>query len=169
MISRSYGIGESLNLDLDDFTNHLYKLLPRLAATPAFSEEESTSLSSETLKVLLFRVLHAILLPKYSKPPSHQLYAFSKRLLSLSLHTPSAITLRILELVKILLGKEPKLEGLFNMDERAGNGLWREDVDDLMACNPFAAVGWEILVLEESHVDERVRESARALRTFRVT
>jgi nucleolar complex protein 3 len=160
-----YSTGEALNLDLHDFTVHLYKIIPYLAIYSALEKDYSTKASPNTVVDLLFRALNTILMPKFTKAPSYLLAAFSKRLVNLSMHTNPDTTLRILEFIKNLLSSDTKLEALLSTEERIANGIYRDDVNDPQLCNPFAAVWWEVLVLEELHYDERVRQSAHVLRT----
>jgi nucleolar complex protein 3 len=160
-----HSTGEALNLDLNDFTVHLYKIIPHLAISSALEKDYNTKASPITVVDLLFRALNTILMPKFTKAPSYLLAAFSKRLVNLSMHTNPDTTIRILDFVKDLLGSDAKLEALLSTEERMTNGIYRDDVDDPQLCNPFAAVWWEVLVLEELHYDERVRQSAHALRT----
>ncbi|CAG7846656.1 SubName: Full=Related to NOC3 protein, required for maturation and intranuclear transport of pre-ribosomes {ECO:0000313/EMBL:CCA77808.1} [Serendipita indica DSM 11827] len=168
------GQGEALNLDLSQFTTHLYRLIPRLAFP--LSQEESQMFEkgskmdpSSSIADLLFRVLGIILTPRYGKAPSYLLAAFSKRLLTLATQTGPAMTIRLLNFVKSLLGADSKLDALLSTEERVSDGVYRDTVDDPQLCNPFAAVWWEILILEEKHYDEQVRKAAYQLRTWRPT
>ena len=160
-----------MNLDLSEFTAHLYKLLPRLAFT--LSQEESQTLDKgsthnpSSVADLLFRVLGIILTPKFGNTPSYLLAAFSKRLLSLATQTGPATTVRLLDFVRGLLGADGKLDALLSTEERVADGVYKDMVDDPQLCNPFAATWWEILVLEEKHYDEQVRKSAHQLRTWK--
>lgn len=121
----------------------------------------------DTTVELLFRALALILLPKWGKAPSYLMAAFSKRLLSLSLQTGPNATLRLLDFVRDLIGRDTKLDALLSTEDRIANGVYREEVDDPQLCNPFAAAWWELLVLEERHFDEGVRKSAGALRHWK--
>ncbi|KAG9037032.1 hypothetical protein FS842_003385 [Serendipita sp. 407] len=167
------GQGEALDLDLSHFTSYLYRLLPLMAVELSLDVDnqlkevfpDNSGLSN--LDDLLFRALASILMPKYGKPSSNVLAAFSKRLLSLAVHTPPKTTVRILGFVQNLLGQDSKLDALLSTEERVYNGVYRDDVDDPQLCNPFAAVWWEVLALEESHYDDQVRNAAHQLRTWR--
>jgi nucleolar complex protein 3 len=163
--SAEHSTGEALNLDLNDFTVHLYKIIPHLAVSSALEKDHGSKASPNTVVDLFFRALNTMLMPKFTKAPSYLLAAFSKRLVNLSMHTNPDTTIRILDFVKNLLSSDTKLEALLSTEERMANGIYRDDVDDPQLCNPFAAVWWEVLVLEELHYDERVRESAHALRS----
>lgn len=158
--------GEALNLDLNDFTVHLYKIVPQLAFSSALEEDHTIRTPPSSIVDLLFRALNTILMPRFAKAPSYLLAAFSKRLLTLSTHTTPGITIRILDFVKSLLGSDSKLEALLSTEERMTNGVYRDDVDDPQLSNPFAAVWWEPLILEDRHYDQGVRKSAHALRTW---
>ena len=165
--------GEALNLDLGHFSTHLYKIIPRLAtclvldgATETARQTRDSSMRS-TIDTF-FRALAIILTPKYGKAPSYLLAAFSKRLLTLStqLSDPETIV-RILDFIKSLLGRDQKLDALLSTEERMSDGIYRDTVDDPQLCNPFAAVWWEMMVLEERHYDAKVRKSAFQLRTWK--
>jgi nucleolar complex protein 3 len=162
-----------LNLDLSQFTTHLYKLLPHLAACLVSEEHLDTGQGKAADRAppltatLLFRVLNIILLPNYGKVPSYLVAAFSKRLLGLSLQCGPDVTIKILKFIKDLLGRDQKLESMLSTEERIANGLYKDEVDDPQLCNPFAATWWELLVLEKRHYDQSVRDMARELRIWR--
>jgi len=115
-----------------------------------------------------FRALAIILTPKHGKAPSYLLAAFSKRLLTLStqLSDPNTAA-HVLDFIKSLLGRDQKLDALLSTEERISDGIYRDMVDDPQLCNPFAAVWWEMMVLEERHYDAKVRKSAFELRTWK--
>lgn len=129
--------------------------------------QNDQTIDNESTIEILFMALNLILIPKWGKAPSYLMAAFSTRLLSLSLQTGPEATLRILEFVQTLLGRDPKLDSLLSTEDRVANGVYRADVDDPQLCNPFAAAWWEVLALEERHYDLRVRKSATALRHWK--
>ena len=166
-----------MNLELDDFTNHLYKIIPRLSLSLTFEDGVSTArpnnawglpLGQRSTSQLLFRALTLILTPRHGRAPSYLLAAFCKRLLGLSLHAPSDTSVRAIDFVQSLLTVNEKLDAMLNTEEVHGgiDGIYREDVDDPRLCNPFGCVWWELASLEERHWDSKVRCAAARLRTL---
>ncbi|KIM29127.1 hypothetical protein M408DRAFT_16105 [Serendipita vermifera MAFF 305830] len=167
------GQGEALNLDLSHFSTHLFRVIPRMAmclaldSTTNVNRQDHSSPKKSTADVF-FRALAIILTPKFGKAPSYLLAAFSKRLLNLSIHlTDPEMVVRTLDFVKGLLGHDSKLDALLSTEERISNGIYGDTVDDPQLCNPFAAVWWEVMILEERHYDAKVRKSAFELRTWK--
>lgn len=164
-------------MDLTHFSNYLYKLLPALALSPAMEEAPkppgtqalAPHLKPRSTSDLLFRALTLVLTPKHGRPPSYLTAAFAKRLLTLALHAPSATSVKALAFVTTLLGLEDKLDAMLSTEEKAGDGIYRPDVEDPQLCNPFACVWWEIAVLEDRHWDKDVRKAASALRRWKPT
>jgi len=166
-------VGEALNLDLNYFCTHLYKLIPQLATCSVLDGAIEAARQSHDAHVTstvddFFRALAVILTPKFGKAPSYILAAFSKRLLTLCMQlSDPEIIVRVLDFIKSLLGRDQKLDALLSTEERIFDGIYRDAVDDPQLCNPFAAVWWEIIVLEERHYDAKVRKSASDLRTWK--
>ena len=169
--------GEALNLELDDFANHLYKIIPRLSLSLTLEDAPSTVTPSNargllfeqhSISQLLFRALTLTLTPKHGRVPSYLLAAFGKRLLGLSLHIPSNASVRAINFVQSLLAIDEKLDAMLSTEEVHGgiDGIYREDVDDPRLCNPFGCVWWELASLEERHWDPEVRRAAARLRTL---
>jgi len=167
-----------LNLELNDFTNHLYKIIPRLSLSLTLEDAPSTvtpknsrllPFGQHSTSQLLFRALTLILTPKHGTAPSYLLAAFGKRLLGLSLHVPSNTSIRAIDFVQGLLAVDEKLDAMLSTEEVHGgiDGIYREDVDDPRLCNPFSCVWWEVAGLEERHWDPEVRRVAARLRTLR--
>ncbi|EJT99050.1 NOC3p-domain-containing protein [Dacryopinax primogenitus] len=185
------GQGEALNIDLAEFINQLYALLPVLGfviplevdtvplSTKATADNHNTKSapppsSVPSVTALLFRALHLLFLPSWhtsgtssSHPPSRVL-AFAKRLLALTLLLPPAPAIRTLEFLRQLRARESKLDGLFEEAEEGGDGVWRGEVDDPALANGAAARGWEVAWLAEKG-EEKVREKARELVVWRRT
>jgi nucleolar complex protein 3 len=164
-----------LNLELDDFTNHLYKIIPRLSLSLTLEDVPSTvtpnsgrllPFGQHSTSQLLFRALTLILSPKHGRVPSYLLAAFGKRLLGLSLHVPSDSSIRAINFVQSLLVADDKLDAMLSTEEVHGE-IYREDVDDPRLCNPFGCVWWELASLEERHWDPEVRGAAARLRNLR--
>ncbi|TCD69731.1 hypothetical protein EIP91_006498 [Steccherinum ochraceum] len=175
------GQGEALEIDLTDFINRLYALIPVLSQTPALEDAPPRAFKADatlpvssvhkttTTATLLFRALDLAFSPRTpgvaGAPPPWRSAAFAKRLLTASLHWPSVTVLRALAFVKGLVERDSKLEALLSTDDRTGNGAYRADLDDPQLCNPFATSFWEVHLLSRTHLDADVREAARALLT----
>lgn len=180
---------QSLNLDLTFFTTHLYKTLhtlslypdlelssnqskrPQLRLPDPHSETSShpsppslsdhTKVNLQTTPALLLTALHYILTPR-STPPL-RVAAFTKQLLTTSLNLPEKSSAAVLAMVeKVLKTHGRKLSGLWNTEERKGDGVfdpWRGDVE---GSNPFAATVWEGELLR-LHFSPRVRDGVGGL------
>ncbi|KAI0736984.1 nucleolar complex-associated protein 3 [Fomitopsis betulina] len=164
------GQGEALDIDLGEFVNRLYAILPPLALTHdveavpdvAFKSDVRVSKPSTTAD-MLFRALHLVFTPRVSSSatPPWRAAAFAKRLLTAALQWPPATAARAIELVGVLVERDPKLEALLSTEDRGGNGLYRPDLDDPQLSNPFGTTFWELHVLARRHWDARVRDQAR--------
>ncbi|CUS15274.1 unnamed protein product [Tuber aestivum] len=92
-----------------------------------------------------------------------RLAAFTKRLLTASLQTPEKSTLAMLGLLnKLAIKHGRKLSALFSTEEVVGDGVWDGYVDEPEMSNPFAATGWEAVLLRR-HYSPSVAEAAAAL------
>ncbi|KAK0545722.1 hypothetical protein OC846_003008 [Tilletia horrida] len=137
--------GQSLNLDLSDFIAHLYSVMISLALEPTVEDapvvlltegdrsdakeavraqrrdaRAAKSMAASSLADLLFRTLElALLKPKTSTLPPERLGSFVKRLLSCALHWPANTAVRALGIVKTLVGRDGRLEALFETEDRA--------------------------------------------------
>ncbi|KAL5511832.1 hypothetical protein ACEPAH_5050 [Sanghuangporus vaninii] len=168
------GQGESLNIDLTDFINHIYALIIPLSTTPGIEEPVAGTkfprgpdleIRGNTPANMLFRALHLVFFPRSSsaKTPAWRSAAFAKRLLTASLHFPGSTASRTIMFVQSLFAKEPKLEALLSVEDRVTNGVYRPDIDDPQLCNPFATNLWELQALSERHGDQEVRRLASEL------
>ncbi|KAI0721691.1 nucleolar complex-associated protein 3 [Cerioporus squamosus] len=166
------GQGEALDIDLGDFINRLYAILPQLAlmpdietAPPARAQTSVRSPPPPTPADVLFRALQLAFTPRSSAaaPPSWRSAAFAKRLLSAALQWPPATATRAIELVVVLVERDPKLEALLSTEDRAGNGVYRPDIDDPQVCNAFGSSFWELRLLAADHWAEQVRVAAEQL------
>ncbi|KAI0128893.1 nucleolar complex-associated protein [Xylariales sp. AK1849] len=173
-----------LHLDLSFFTTHLYQtLLPlslhpdlELSAkslhlpdphAPASSQPvKSTSLNKvnlQTTTVLLIRCLTSVLLPPFQvrQVPPLRLAAYTKQLLSTSLHTPEKSTQAILALLADVGGTHGrKISALWNTEERKGDGTFNPLSESIEGANPFASTIWEGEILRR-HYCPKVREGVK--------
>jgi len=166
------GQGEALDIDLTDFINGLYAILPSLSLalesetppTLTFKADVSVSKPQSTAD-MLFRALHLVFTPRASSSaaPPWRTAAFAKRLLNAALQWSPATATRAIEFVGVLIEREPKLEALLSTEERSGNGVYRPDLDDPQLSNPFGSTFWELHVLARRHWDLRVRDQARKI------
>ncbi|KAK0565436.1 hypothetical protein OC844_001241 [Tilletia horrida] len=137
--------GESLKLDLSDFIAHLFSLMLSLAMEPGIEDAPAVlltegdrgdareavravrrdaraakSMAASSLADLLFRTLElALLKPRTATLPPERLGSFVKRLLSCALHWPPATAVRALGIVRTLVGRDGRLEALFETEDRA--------------------------------------------------
>ncbi|GAA5929897.1 hypothetical protein JCM1841_001253 [Sporobolomyces salmonicolor] len=169
------GQGESLNIDLGEFVSALYALILPLALSPTFEEapylarNAMTTSHRQTVKLaqteadLLFRALSAVFLLPRTLPSALRTMAFSKRLLTSSLHWPPASQLRTLSFLRSLLIREPRLEAMLETGDRRVDGRWKGHVDEPERAEPESASWWEVQVFKASHPDEKVRAEAKKL------
>jgi len=161
------GQGEALNIDLDEFITSLYAMLLQLSFSTEIDAHivPNSSSSSQSIIDIVFRALNLIFSPRTSgmTAPPWRSAAFSKRLLTVSLHWPPAGILRALEFVRGLVAKDPKLEAMLATEDRIFNGVYHADVDDPQLSHPFQSSFWELHVLHRRHWDPRVREEAGKL------
>ncbi|KAF8744222.1 Nucleolar complex-associated protein 3, partial [Rhizoctonia solani] len=165
------GQGEALNIDLGDFVQYLYSLIPPLSLSPDI-ESSSQSSTGKLIHLansadLLFRALDKVFAPRTASTahPPWRVAAFAKRLLTASTHFPPATSVRALEFVHALIVKYPQLDALLGSDDRAANGVYRPDVDDPQLANAFASSAWEVQLLS-AHWEERTRTAALKIANF---
>ncbi|KAI0093628.1 nucleolar complex-associated protein 3 [Irpex rosettiformis] len=168
------GQGEALDIDLSDFSNRLYAMLPSLALmsdieTPPHTPSHLSSSSSLSPTIpkaasvadMLFRALHLAFSRRTAgTSPPWRSAAFAKRLAGASLHWPPSTAIRAIEFVGALIEQDPKLEALLSTDDRSVDGVYRPDLDDPQLSNPFGTNLWELFVLAETHWDKGVRDVA---------
>ena len=170
-------VGEALDMDLTDFINRLYAMLPSLAimadieTLPPVTAQMSNSASPQrpqTVADMLFRTLHLVFTRRAagSASPSWRSAAFAKRLLTASLLWPPDTATRAIAFVGDLVERDPKLEALLSTEDRSVNGVYRPEVDDPQLCNPFGTNFWELHTLARRHCHSRVVEAARKLLHF---
>ncbi|CAO1625523.1 unnamed protein product [Jaminaea pallidilutea] len=185
------GQGEALDFDMSDLVGHLYAIMVPLCTAPGVEEipqqhqqqhqqddlRAAPFASSKTARFqsnthllrtssdLLLRALDLTLLrPRLSSLPSERSAAFIKRLLSCALHTPAQTSLRLLGVVRSMIGKDPRLEALLDTEDRAKNGTFDPSSDALDTLRPLGAgeVAWELHLLSTS-VNEDVAAAAKGI------
>ncbi len=173
----------SLSLDLSFFITHLYRTLYPLALNPDLElsakslhlpDPESPSTASSTAKnkinvqtttVLLLRCLSSVLLPQLAvrAVPPLRVAAFSKQLLTSSLHLPEKSCLALLGLMnRVTKVHRQKIAGLWNTEERRGDGVFDPLRGEVEGSNPFASTVWEGEILR-IHYCPDVREAVKGL------
>ncbi|WVQ84650.1 hypothetical protein IAT38_006805 [Cryptococcus sp. DSM 104549] len=171
------GQGEALNIDLTDFINHLFALLRPLSldtgledppALPAGTKSSSTAVHTLSTASLLFRCLHASFFARHSRSPAYRYAAFAKRLTECALHLPPKSAGEAVTFARMLVSKEPKVEGLLDTEERMADGVYRPEMDDPQLVNPFATSWWEAGILGNRHWDRVVRNEMSKLRDGKV-
>ncbi len=173
----------TLNLDLTFFTTHLYKALHMLAlypdlefspsqkrpmrlpdphsSSPAPQPPPPSRVNLQTTPALLLTALNYTLSPRPTPPL--RVAAFTKQLLTASLHMPeksSAATLSLIEKTLKVHGR--MLSGMWNTEERKGDGLFDPFRVDVEGSNPFAATVWEGELLR-LHFSPKVREGVQGV------
>ncbi|KAK7693590.1 hypothetical protein QCA50_003159 [Cerrena zonata] len=166
------GQGEALDIDLSDFINGLYAMIPLLslmshietAPSSKFQADVRVSKSLSTSE-MLFRALQLAFSPRASvaASPPWRSAAFAKRLLTASMHWPPATVVRAIDFVTGLVERDSKLEALLSTDDRSVNGVYRPDLDDPQLSNPFGTCFWELLLLSQQHWNSSVRVAAKKL------
>ena len=168
----------TLQLDLDFFITHLYRLLLPLAVEtdlelgskrsqhlsdpnglPVPSSKDSR-VNLSTTTVLLLRSLSAVLLPPQNTKsvPPIRVAAFLKHLMTLSLHLPQKSAQALMALLsQVVKTHGGKVAGLWNSEERRGDGVWDPLAANVEGARPFAGSVWEGEVLRV-HWDEKIRE-----------
>lgn len=172
------GQGEALNIDLSDMVSHLYAILLPLCSASALEDVPEMTQTTQTARQtnshlvrtdadLLLRALDLCLLrPRLSDLPSERSAAFIKRILICALYTPTTTTLRLLGVVRSMIGKDPKLEALLDTEDRAKNGKFDPAAqdEDVELARPLAAgeVAWELHVLAR-HVNIDIASTAQSI------
>lgn len=172
---------EDLHLDLSFFTTHLYQTLLPVSLHPDLElgakslhlpdPDSSQPLPStsknrvnlHTTTVLLIRSLTAVLIPPWNlrSTPPLRLAAFTKQLMSASLHMPEKSTQAILALLADVAGTHGrKIAALWNTEERKGDGTFNPLSESVEGSNPFAATIWEGEILRR-HYCPKVRDGVK--------
>ena len=170
----------SLNLDLTEFINYLYKSLRSFCLDPDIElshkslrlpDPHALSLASpatpkprvnlKTTTVLMLRALTSTLTPR-SVPPV-RLAAFTKQLFTATLQLPEKSTLAMISLLNSVTkihGR--KIAALWDTEERKGDGVFDPITGDLEGSNPFASTIWDGELLK-LHYAPAVREGIRGV------
>jgi nucleolar complex protein 3 len=174
----------SLSLDLSFFITHLYRTLYALSLNPDIelsakslhlpdpNNPNSPAISTannkiniQTTTVLLLKSLQSILLPALGARavPPLRIAAFTKQLLTSSLHLPEKSCLAMMGLLaKITKTHEKKVAGLWNTEERRGDGKFDPLSGEVEGSNPFACTVWEGELLRK-HFCPGVRDGVKAM------
>ena len=174
------GEAVSLNLDLSFFVSHLYHTLlpaslypdleqllsPSGAAIPAVSTPARAKVDAQTAIVLLLRSLKAVLLPSNPRSvPPVRAAAFTKQILTSSLHVPEKSCLAMLGLSQSMLkSHKRKIATLWHSEERKGDGVYDPLSRDVEGSNPFTTSIWESELLRY-HFAPAVRDSVKTIAT----
>lgn len=169
-----------LHLDLSFFITNLYRSLLGLSVNPdlelgakslQLSDAEGSStrrdfkVNLQTTTVLLMRCLTGVLLPPWNirSVPPVRLAAFSKQLMSASVHMPEKSTQAVLGLMQDALhthGK--KILALWNTEERKGDGTYKPLSETVEGSNPFTSTVWEGELLRK-HYCPKVRDEVKSM------
>ncbi|KAI9679674.1 MAG: hypothetical protein M1829_001636 [Trizodia sp. TS-e1964] len=174
----------SLNLDLSFFITQLYRSLYNLSLnpdielstkslhlpdpntpTPPPANSSSSKVNVQITIVLLLRCLSHVLLPHTAirSVPPMRIAAFSKQLLTSTLHLPEKSSLATLDLLgRVIKTHGRKIGSLWNTEERRGNGVFEPLGGEVESCNPFAATVWEGELLR-LHFSPAVREGIKGV------
>ena len=179
----------SLSLDLSFFTAYLYRSLHSLALNPDIELSAKTlrlpdphapnqvkqvpatannRINIQTTIVLLLRCLSSILLPTAStrSVPPVRIAAFSKQLLTSSLHLPEKSAMAVIGTMnKVAKTHTRKIAGLWNTEESKGDGEFDPLRPDLEGSNPFASTVWDGELLR-LHFSPGVREGVNGLESI---
>ncbi|KAL8996671.1 MAG: hypothetical protein Q9188_006510 [Gyalolechia gomerana] len=171
----------SLHLDLTFFTAHLYKSLHSYALNPdielsskslrlpdphspsptAPPPTTSNKINLKTPSVLLLRALSSILLPR-TMPPL-RVATFVKQLYICSLHLPEKSAQAVLGLLtQVMKVHGRKVAGLWDTEERKGDGVFDALRGDVEGSNPFASTVWEGELLR-CHYVPAVKDAVKAV------
>ncbi|GAB7354511.1 hypothetical protein MBLNU459_g4979t1 [Dothideomycetes sp. NU459] len=173
----------ALHLDLNFFITHLYRtLLPSaLNADIELSAKSlrlrdphdsadvplpsSHKINVQTTTVLLLRSLSSVLLPPTAirAVPPLRIAAFTKQLLTTSLHLPEKSALAMLGLLtQVMKVQGGKIAGLWYTEERRGDGVFDPLREEVEGSNPFASTVWEGELLRR-HFCPKIRDAVAGL------
>ncbi|RFU29965.1 hypothetical protein B7463_g6353, partial [Scytalidium lignicola] len=173
----------SLHLDLSFFITHLYRTLYALSLNPdielsakslhlpdpnnpsAMQSLTKNKINIQTTTVLLLRSLSSILVPPLAARavPPLRIAAFTKQLMTSSLHLPEKSCTAVLGLLgKVSKTHEKKIASLWNTEERRGDGTFDPLGGEVEGSNPFATTVWEGEILRK-HYCPAVRDGVKVL------
>ena len=167
----------ALALDLSFFTAHLYRILYALSLdvnlevsskTPLLSDPDhpdservKPKVNASTMSVLFLRSLDSILSPR-STPPI-RVAAYIKALLTSTLQMPEKSTIALLALLQqIIRVHVTKIKGLWDTDERKGDGVFDPCGADIEGSNPFAGTLWDGELMR-LHFSPKVQEGIKGI------
>lgn len=174
----------ALSLDLSFFITHLYRTLHALSVNPDIElsskslhlpdpnnptakslSTSSNKINIQTTTVLLLKSLSSILIPQLAARavPPLRVAAFTKQLMTISLHLPEKSATATMGLLgKVTKVHETKLKGLWNTDERRGDGKFDPLSGEVEGSNPYAGTVWEGELLRK-HFCPAVREGVKGV------
>ena len=176
----------ALSLDLNFFITHLYRTLLPLALDtdielnakkpthladpnglplPITIGRGDTKVNVSTTTVLLLRSLESVLLPptQVKAVPPMRVAAFTKQLMTASVHLPHKSSLAVLGLLgQVTKTHASKVNGLWNTEERRGDGVFDAIGGEVDGSNVMAATVWEGEVLR-LHWDPRIRDAVKVI------
>ena len=172
----------TLSLDLSFFITHLYRTLYFLSLNPDIElsakslhlpdpnntstpTPASNKINIQTTTVLLLRSLQSVLTPQLSARavPPLRIAAFTKQLMTSSLHVPEKSCIAMLGLLgKITRLHETKIRALWNTEERRGDGTFDPLGLEFEGSNPFATTIWEGELLKK-HFCPAVRDEVKVI------
>jgi nucleolar complex protein 3 len=174
----------ALNLDLNFFITHLYRNLYALSLNPDIelsskslhlpdpNDPSPPSLATtnnkiniQTTTVLLLRSISSVLLPPLAQRavPPLRIAAFTKQLLTSSLHLPEKSCMALMGLLgKVTKTHEKKIASLWNTEERRGDGAFDPLNGEVEGSNPFATTIWEGEILKK-HFCPSVRDGVKTI------
>ncbi|KAG0647764.1 Nucleolar complex-associated 3 [Hyphodiscus hymeniophilus] len=173
----------TLSLDLSFFITHLYRTLYALSLNPDIElsakslhlpdpnghsvplPTANNKINIQTTTVLLLRSLSSVLTPPLAARavPPLRIAAFTKQLMTSSLHVPEKSCLAMLGLLgKVAKIHETKIKALWNTEERRGDGTFDPLGMEVEGSNPFATTIWEGELLKK-HFCPAVREGVKVM------
>ncbi|KAI1351638.1 CBF/Mak21 family-domain-containing protein [Xylaria sp. FL0043] len=177
-----------LHLDLSFFTTHLWQTLLPISQNPDLElgarslhlpdpdapgssanrlgkDTRENKVNLQTTTVLLIRCLTAVLLPPWNirSTPPLRLAAFSKQLMTVSLHVPEKTAQALLALLADVGNTHGrKIAALWNTEERKGDGVFNALSQSEEGSNPFATTVWEGELLRR-HYCPKVRDAVKLM------
>jgi nucleolar complex protein 3 len=159
---------------------HLYSILIPLSASVRFEDKASfesaeddttpTTIASQSILAseadLLFKAIEGAFITTRIKNSPSRMLIFAKRLLTCALQWPTETAIRTIDVVRKMLVKEPALESMLSVEDSMLTGVYNGMTDEMHLVGAEATVWWELVVLQQSHFDERVRDAAERLAHF---
>jgi nucleolar complex protein 3 len=172
----------TLSLDLSFFITHLYKTLHALSLNPDIElsakslhlpdpndpsahASANNKVNIQTTTVLLLRSLSSVLTPPLAARavPPLRIAAFTKQLMTSSLHLPEKSCMAMLGLLaRVTKIHEKKISALWNTEEKRGDGMFDALGGEVEGSNPFAATIWEGEILRK-HFSPAVRDGTKVI------